>query len=405
MLLLVPTLVVLGVVAGCSSPDMASERRTPEATGGEQGSGQPDEGWVRLPDPPLSSRAHSVVVEVDGRMLVVGGWELLCPPGADCVPPEERFRDGALYDPANSAWTPTTPAPHGLASTSAVAAAVGGSAFVLASCMDGPECLDPAAPARLLEYDAAADRWTDHGELPGPEGNRRLLVVGPALLAYSVSDEGGAVPDLLRDPATGTWERLPDGPLPPVYDRSVVVSGDHLVVAGSPVDQAPEDEPIKVAARFDLRTRSWSRLPDTGQGYQLFPSDRGPVLNGHFIEASGWLLEPETWTWSRLPDLPADDPDLRGVLDHDIATYDIPNSVGQMSVQHDLRVLDSATGDYVVIPPMSGRADVHDDSSTALGRDLFVYGGQRWVDGDDEGELVGDAWLWVAPEPGVGGGS
>ncbi len=42
---------------------------------------------------------------------------------------------------------------------------------------------------------------------------------------------------------------------------------------------------------------------------------------------------------------------------------------------------------------------MYDDASTALGRDLFVFGGQRWT-GDglgDSGQLVGDAWLWAAP--------
>jgi hypothetical protein len=67
-------------------------------------------------------------------------------------------------------------------------------------------------------------------------------------------------------------------------------------------------------------------------------------------------------------------------------------------------VYDSTADALVRIPPLPGREDVYDDSSTALGRDLFVYGGQRWVgdglegDGlDGDGELVGDAWLWSAP--------
>lgn len=87
------------------------------------------------------------------------------------------------------------------------------------------------------------------------------------------------------------------------------------------------------------------------------------------------------------------------MLDRDRATYDIPNSVGQSASTMRLVVYDSMTAELVTIPTPPGRADVYDDSSTALGRDLFVFGGQRWT-GDGltgDGELVSDAQLWTAP--------
>jgi hypothetical protein len=64
-----------------------------------------------------------------------------------------------------------------------------------------------------------------------------------------------------------------------------------------------------------------------------------------------------------------------------------------------LYVYDSAAEAFTTIPPPPGREDVYDDSSTALGRNLFIYGGQRWAgDGlNGDGELVGDAWVWSAP--------
>jgi hypothetical protein len=92
--------------------------------------------------------------------------------------------------------------------------------------------------------------------------------------------------------------------------------------------------------------------------------------------------------------------DLSGVLDDDRATYDIPNSVGQMASTMRLVVYDSVTEALVTIPAPPGREDVNDDSSTALGRDLFVFGGQQWT-GDGltgDGELVADARLWTAPD-------
>ena len=81
------------------------------------------------------------------------------------------------------------------------------------------------------------------------------------------------------------------------------------------------------------------------------------------------------------------------------AMIDIPNSVGQMASTMRLFVYDSVTERLVAIPAPPGREDVYDDSSTALGPDLFVFGGQRWTDDGltGDGELVGDAWLWTAP--------
>ena len=45
------------------------------------------------------------------------------------------------------------------------------------------------------------------------------------------------------------------------------------------------------------------------------------------------------------------------------------------------------------IPPLDGRSS---SGLTAVGRDLFVVGGERWESSDD-GELLGEAWLWRAP--------
>ena len=196
-------------------------------------------------------------------------------------------------------------------------------------------------------------------------------------------------------------DRAPDDPLPPTFDRFMVPVGGQLVVAGSPsAAPASGEDASTSAARLDLDTGEWTALPASpGRGYQLLGTDRGPLLNGHFTDSPGWLVDRDTWTWSELPEQRGEHTDLSGVLDRDRATYDIPDGVGQTASATRLVVYDSAADAFVTIPPLPDREDVHDDSSAALGRDLFVYGGQRWTgDGvDGEGELVGDAWLWSAP--------
>jgi hypothetical protein len=385
----VASALITAYATGCS--DAGDVKRPVE---GQEATGT----WTRLPVVPLTPRDHAVVVGVDDRMLVVGGWEFLCPPAADCAAPEgPLLDDGAVYDRATDSWRGTAPAPFGVIRHESATAAVDGSAYLLTECATGPMC---NARPRLLSYDLAGDRWTDHGPVPGPKHHRRLVTVGRTLLAYSGSDEGGEVADLVFDPKSSVWRELPDDPLPRTFDRFLVPVGNQLVLSGSSSAALSSGEDSStLAARLDL-DRGWWSLPDApGQGYELLPSDRGPVLNGHFIDSPGWLLDPDTWTWSALPEQPGGHSDLRGVLDPDRATYDIPNSVGEMASTMGLYVYVTATEAFARIPAPPGREDVYDDSSTALGRDLFVFGGQRWS-GDgitDDGELVTDAWLWTAP--------
>jgi hypothetical protein len=384
------TLVAVATL-GCSSDR--------EGVGPPVGREDAAQSWRRLPDPPLTPRDHAVVVGVGERMVVVGGWEFLCPPSADCATPEAPLLDdGAVYDPATDSWTTIASPPFGVRRQEYATAALDGSAYLLTGCADGPMC---AARPRLLSYDLAADRWTDHGPVPGPQHYRHVARVGRTLLVYSGSDEYGVVADLVFDPARSTWTELPDDPLPRTYDRFIVPVGDQLVLTGSSIAALESgEESTKLAARLDLAAGEWRALPDApGQGYQLLRTDRGPLLNGHFIDSSGWILDPDTWTWSALPDETGEHSDLSGVLDRDRATYDIPNSVGQMASSRRVFVYDTVTKEFARVPAPPGRRDVHDDSSTALGRDLFVFGGQQWT-GDGltgEGELVGDAWLWTAP--------
>jgi hypothetical protein len=384
--------VLVAAAAGCSTARVEVD----PGNGRQEAAGT----WRRLPDAPLSARDHAVVVGVGERMLVVGGWEFLCPPGGDCAAPDAPLLDdGAVYDRTTDSWSTITQPPFGVRRTEYATSALNGSAYLVTGCVNGPMC---DAQPRLLSYDLAADRWTDHGPVPGPKHHRHLTTIGESLLVYSGSDELGEVADLVFDPQRSRWTELPDDPMPRTYDRFVVPVGDQLVLTGSSHAALESGEDTgTLAARLNLASSRWRSLPNApGQGYQLLPTDRGPLLNGHFIDSPGWILQPDSWTWSPLPEVMGERNDLSGVLDDDRATYDIPNSVGQMASTMRLLVYDSVTEALVTIPAPPGREEVNDDSSTALGRDLFVFGGQQWT-GDGltgDGELVADARLWTAPD-------
>ncbi len=354
--------------------------------------------WRRLPAAPLSPRDDAVVVGFADRALVVGGWEFVCPPNADCSTPQDPLLDdGAVYDATTDSWSAIAPPPFGLRSGGAATAGIDGTAYLVTGCAAGPAC---DAQPRLLSYGLADDRWTDHGPVPGPDRGLAITALGQTLVVYTDSNALGRVPDLVFDPERSTWTELPADPLPAVVDRFIVPVGDQLVLAGSAISAPGSSEgPRKLLARLGLASGEWFALPDgPGQAYQLFPTDRGPLLAGHFGDtSSSWLLDPGSWTWSALPEHGSEGAGVSGVLDSDRAAYDLANTVGGWS--YPVRVYDSVRDTFVTIPPAPGRDSVFGESSTALGRDLFVYGGQRWTGDDraDDGELLGDALLWTAP--------
>lgn len=366
----------------------APDRVDAPAPGGTVEAGR---GWVRLPDAPLSPRSRSVVASVGERVVVVGGWEMLCPPTADCPFPEEPLRaDGAVLDLRTARWSSMAAAPFGVVGDQRRTVAMGGSLFTVTGCRSGVGC---AGPPELLEYDVAADRWHEHGRVPGMRTTYVALVeVGDGLLVHRGSDEQGRAADLLFDPATGAWEALPDDPLPEVYDRYAVAVGDDLVLAGSPT-AALEDGGVpdtKLLARLDLARRTWTRLPDApGAGYQLWAAGDRLLLNGHLRPA--WILDPATGRWSGLPALDGDEGvDLYGVVDGDESAYEVSSIGGHGRA----RLYDARSGEYVTLGAPPGREDVHDDASTAVGSSLLVFGGQQWS-GSRDGSLLRDAWLWT----------
>lgn len=360
--------------------------------GAEQGAGS---GWRQLPDAPLGTRESTVLVAVGDRVLVVGGEEFSCPPNADCTASEEPlFDDGAVYDAATDSWSAAAPAPFGVRAEQHATAALDGTAFLLTRCASGPAC---DAPQRLLSYRLADDRWTDHGPVPGPALDpRRIVPLDRTLLVHSAGDESGETPDLVFDPANSTWDELPDDPLPPTADRFVVRAGDQLVLAGSPSAALGSGDGATLVARFDLARRVWSLLPDApGRGSLLLPTDRGPLLDGYSSGSPGWLLDPGTWTWSELSAPPPEHGLVYGVLDRDRAVYDLPLGIDWLSEAAPVRIYDSAAGVLRAVPPPPRSEGVYGDAGTALGRDLFLFGGQRYS--DDGSRTGGGAWSWTAP--------
>lgn len=372
------------LVAGCGAGPDPVVTPVPGPAGTD---GASDAGWRELPGSPLSPRSGSVLVGVGDTAYVIGGWTHLCPPTADCVvPTDSGLVDGAAVDLRTGEWRGIEDAPLPLHHTPAVS--VGALVYVVTTCRSGPTCTDPP---ELLRYDTVADRWDEVGPLPGGAPVGSLVAWEGDLVVVSGSDERGRHPDLLHDTERGTWTRLPDDPLPRVFDRVAVADDDRLVLFGSPLAASAEGSGPKAVAVYRRQTEEWTRWPDApGGGYQAWRAGERIVLNPHFSRDGGGVLDLATARWSVLPPGPADDSwegDLAGVLGDGTAEFEY--GAGWVL---DLR---GTSPRWIEVPDVVRSTD--GEAVAAVGSRLVVSGGQRW-ETRAQGELLGSVWSWAPPE-------
>jgi hypothetical protein len=184
----------------------------------------------------------------------------MCPPSADCVAPvDPPLADAAAFDPSTGTWRTVASAP--VAFSWASTAVLGDDVYFLVP----PESRRPQSETTFLRYSIAADAWA---QLPGPTVGRSwysILAAGEVIVAWAGSDEWGREPLQRFDPVGQNWKELPAAPLSPAFDRVLTWSGTHLYVFDHELVPSPGSErpPLTRAARLDLSSRAWERLPDS----------------------------------------------------------------------------------------------------------------------------------------------
>lgn len=369
--------------------------------------GEPAGEWRRVDGVPLSPRESAIGAWTGDEVLLFGGSDARpCPPNADCLPPEEpALADGAAYRPATGQWRKLRSAPVGLDFGTA-SVLIGRTLYVWVSGQDGR----PNAPTAFLAYQIEQNRWR---ELPLPPDHARsgYKIVGAAgrVVFNHGTDERGDQPDWLYDPRLRSWSELPADPLSPSYDRTMVWTGDRLVLFDHRPASDVSGPDVARAAVLDLESGAWRRLPDS-ELLGIWPwvpvGDRlvNPSLGGEDGgEVNGWgrtyphggILDLRTGTWSALPNPPAGDVEGgRMVAGVGLLT---PSS-GHYFAEHGW-VLNTATDRWLRLPEIN-EPNGYEQGRTvvAAGRDLFVFGGARFADTEAfRGDLLNEAWTWSPP--------
>jgi hypothetical protein len=353
--------------------------------------------WQAVPASPLSPRTGALGLWTGSEVLLIGGSDAApCPPSASCVPPDvPPLADGAAFDPQARTWRRIADSPVPFEWGQAVI--IRTTAYFWIPGSPGR----PNAERAFLAYHPRQDRWQ---ELPLPAGDadrfHGIVEAGDTVVAYTGTDEQGEQPDLVFDPATGSWSELPPDPLSPSFDRSMAWSGQELLLFDHELVPNPGSErpSITRAAALDLESGSWRRLPDSeilASGPWVIDDGRliNPMLGGADGGDNTWgrtypyggILDPASGGWSPLPN----PPDGEEVFGSGVLTGSLGHYFGYRGW-----ILDATTDRWIQVPPLDTDELVTERTVVSAGADLLVFGGVRWKAQSFDATLLDDAWIW-----------
>jgi len=349
-------------------------------TSGEQRTNQ----WLQVSVTPLTARSEVAGAWVDNTFLLVGGQpNPPCDENGSCaMTSEPALQDGARFDPATGLWSGIAEAPAEVSGRNV--AVVGDSVYILSATTNATH-----SPPTFLRYTSATDTWSLLSP-PPPLGNPRLVAAGNSLLAIQDSDEYGAAIDSVFDPATGSWQPLPDDPLGPSFDREALWLGDTLLLTAKDLVPSPGAETPAVVrlATLDLHGGGWVERPTNEligdapvavDDRVLWPNtgsaDGGQVNNWGRSLPFGGVYDPDSGSWTPLPDAPAGD-GLAGF-----------SAVVGAHALVDGHLLEPSTGQWIAVPTMPSPVG---NGATLIAGDnaILVWGGFSATGSSADGYLL-----------------
>ncbi|MXW58708.1 MAG: hypothetical protein F4X68_01805 [Acidimicrobiia bacterium] len=236
-------------------------------------------------------------------------------------------------------------------------------------------------------------------------------LVGDKIVLYATTDENGTAPDWEFDPALESWRELPDDPLGPGFNRSMVWNGEALFLFDKALVDSPggADGPSYTrAARY--QNGAWTALPtaDTiGPGPELVDGHRliAPVLgyadggtNNNFGRCIpyGAVFDTTANEWSELPKAPRQGRKgiwvNGGVSDTDLVARSTRGPF-----------FDATADEWFDLPPLDPETDPDSNDANnqtfiarraaSIGDAIMVVGGAEY--GPGGGALLADAYIWT----------
>lgn len=190
--------------------------------------------------------------EVDGRLYLVGG---------------RGNKDTDIYDPATNTWSVGASPPIELHHFQPVG--YQGKLYVTAALTGGYPRENPVSDFHV--YDPAMDEWSTGARIPAARerGSAGVAVYQDKFYVVSGIQDGhwaGWVPWFdVYDPATDTWEQLPDAPRSRDH-VAVGIANNKLYVAGGRTSSRSTNEVFSLTIApvdmYDFATGEWTTLPN-----------------------------------------------------------------------------------------------------------------------------------------------
>jgi N-acetylneuraminic acid mutarotase len=193
-------------------------------------------------------RSESAIVELNGRMYVIGGY------------PGDRIPSNVVqvWDSRTDTWSDGPAVPMPLHHAAAVA--VNGKIYLIGGEVDGAGTNRPSIFLdTVFELDPAVGTWVPRAPMPSPRSGQAAVVHDGKVYVAGGRPPAGHEFEMY-DPATDTWTVLPDMPTARNHIGIGAIDGKIYVVGGR-FGGGFQSELTDILEVYDVATRTWSRGP------------------------------------------------------------------------------------------------------------------------------------------------
>lgn len=246
-------------------------------------------------------RHENGFVQVDGRFYLIGG---------------RGIKPLDIYDPVSDTWTQGSPPPFEMHHIHAVV--YEGLIYIVAA-YTGPCCNNEFGAEFIYIYDPTADAWQEGSAIPQDRQRGAAGVVLHEGLIYVLGGlnggHGGGAESFtyvdVFDPASETWEMLPDMPRARDHFSPIVIDNKIYAIGGRDTGDVIWEDTILEIDVYDIENQTWETLteenniptPRAGAAYARF-GDEILVLGGEDAERAYEIVEAFnvfTNEWRTLP--------------------------------------------------------------------------------------------------------